>query len=455
MEQLGLDLAPQRRVYTVSELTSEVRELLEAAFGLVWVAGEISNARAAPSGHYYFTLKDGDAQLRAVCFRQQALYLKVKPKNGLAVMARGRLSVYEARGEYQLYVESLEPQGDGALHLAFEELKKKLAREGIFDEDRKRPLPALPRRIGIVTSPSGAAIADMLRILERRFDGLAVALYPVRVQGEGSAQEIARGLRYFSDTRSVDVVIVGRGGGSLEDLWAFNEEAVARAIAESEVPVISAVGHQTDFTIADFAADLRAPTPSAAAELVVTQKADLLEAVQRLHDRLMQALRYKLATSGRHILENSIERARSVMRRKLSVLAQRADELDYALGGLMREQLRRADLRLRDKQDALARLDLRVRLARRQTHLDAAVGRLTPLMRLRLERGRAQVDSLERQLAHLSPLAILERGYAIVQNADEGVIRSSRQARVGEALRVRLHRGRLGVRVEEKIEEKE
>ena len=332
MEQLGLDLAPQRRVYTVSELTSEVRELLEAAFGMVWVAGEISNARAAPSGHYYFTLKDGDAQLRAVCFRQQALYLKVKPKNGLAVMARGRLSVYEARGEYQLYVESLEPQGDGALHLAFEELKKKLAREGIFDEDRKRPLPALPRRIGIVTSPSGAAIADMLRILERRFDGLAVALYPVRVQGEGSAQEIARGLRYFSDTRSVDVVIVGRGGGSLEDLWAFNEEAVARAIAESEVPVISAVGHQTDFTIADFAADLRAPTPSAAAELVVTQKADLLETVQRLHDRLMQALRYKLATSGRHILENSIERARSVMRRKLSVLAQRADELDYALG---------------------------------------------------------------------------------------------------------------------------
>ena len=253
MEQLGLDFAAQaeRKVFTVGEITAAVRDLLEGEFFDVRVEGEISNTRKAPSGHFYFTLKDEDARIRCVCFRQNALYLKLKPSDGLKVLARGRISVYETRGEYQLYVESLEPQGLGALQLAFEQLKKKLAAEGLFDEDRKRPLPVFPRRIGLATSPTGAVVADMIRVIERRFWGLRIVLYPVRVQGEGAAGDIVRALDYFRATDAVDVVIVGRGGGSLEDLGPFNEEAVARAVAGSTIPVISAVGHQTDFTIAD------------------------------------------------------------------------------------------------------------------------------------------------------------------------------------------------------------
>jgi exodeoxyribonuclease VII large subunit len=298
MEQLGLALSAPRPIFTVSELNEAVRITLEGAFGHIWVTGEISNARLASSGHYYFVLKDRDAQVRCVCFRQEARYLKVKPQDGLAVTAGGRLSVYGARGEYQLYVESVEPLGYGALQLAFEQLKKKLEAEGLFDEKRKRPLPALPRRIGIVTSPQGAAIADILRILERRFSGLHVMLYPAMVQGEEAPRQIVRGLAHFSSTACVDVVIVGRGGGSLEDLWAFNDEQVARAIAACSVPVISAVGHQTDFTIADFVADLRAPTPSAAAELVVGRKGDLVQSLEALSERALRAIRYRLATCG-------------------------------------------------------------------------------------------------------------------------------------------------------------
>ena len=448
MEQLGLNLAPERRVYTVAELTTEVRDLLEVEFGDVWVMGEISNARAAPSGHHYFTLKDGKAQLRAVCFRQQARYLKIKPQNGLAVMARGRISVYEARGEYQLYVEHLEPQGYGALQLAFEQLKKKLAAEGLFDQERKRPLPALPRRIGMVTSPSGAAVADMLRILQRRFDGLHIQLYPVRVQGEEAAGEIARGLRHFSDTQSVDVVVVGRGGGSLEDLWAFNEERVARAIAASHVPVISAVGHETDFTIADFVADLRAPTPSAAAELVVRQKGEFIELIRALQSRLVQALRYKLATAGRQLLESNLDRATVSVRRRLSQLSQRLDEQDFHLRDEIRRSLRAWERRFRETIESLARLDLRVKLAQSRTRLEGCRQRLPAAARHRMERSRTRLDSLERELAHLSPLSILERGYSIVQDAEGSVIRSSRQTGVGASLNVRLHEGRLGVRVE-------
>jgi exodeoxyribonuclease VII large subunit len=450
MEQLGLDLAPQRQTYTVSELTEALRMVLEDTFARIWVAGEISNARLAPSGHYYFVLKDSDSQIRCVCFRQEARYLKVKPQDGLAVTARGRISVYSARGEYQLYVETIEPQGYGALQLAFEQLKKKLAAEGLFDESRKRPLPALPRTIGIVTSPSGAAIADMLRILERRFAGLRVLIYPVLVQGEEAPRQIARALDYFSASGRADVVIVGRGGGSLEDLWAFNEEVVARAIASCGVPVISAVGHQTDFTIADFVADLRAPTPSAAAELVVRQKSDLQHAVQSLRERALRALRYKLATSGRELLERSVERAVTVLRRQLAGSAQRTDELDFQLRQAIVRRMRLAESRLRDQQHALAGLDFRVRLARSRARLEKLWERLPPLARLRLERNRLAIESLSLQLAHLSPLAILERGYAIVQTPGGSVLRDSANAAVNDRLNVRLHRGGLEVRVEEK-----
>ncbi len=448
MEQLALNLAPQKRIYSVAEVTGEIRGLLEAGFSDVWITGEISNARAAPSGHYYFTLKDPDAELKAVCFRQNALYLKVKPQNGLAVIARGRISVYEARGEYQLYVEHLEPQGYGALQLAFEQLKKQLSSEGLFDDERKRPLPSLPRRIGIVTSPTGAAIADMLRILERRFDGLHILLYPAQVQGDDAARQIASGVRYFNNSKAVDVVIVGRGGGSLEDLWAFNEEVVARAIAECEIPVVSAVGHQTDFTIADFVADLRAPTPSAAAELVVRKKEEFTEAVGNLRARLARAVRYKLATAGRDILINRAERAGGLVRHGIASRSQRVDELTFSLRDSTVNRLRDAERKLRGQRDRLKHLDLRVGLQRHRARLDHAGGRIAQLATLRLERRRTRLESLRKQLAQLSPVSILDRGYAIVQAADGSLIRMAEQARNGDSLDIRLHRGQLGVRVE-------
>lgn len=450
MEQLGLDLAAARQVLTVSQLTAGVRDLLEEAFGDVWVSGEISNAKLAPSGHYYFTLKDSTAQVRCVCFRSSARYLKVKPQDGLAVTARGRLSVYEARGEYQLNVEHLEPQGYGSLQLAFEQLKKKLAAEGLFDDGRKRPLPLFPRRIGIVTSAKGAALADILRILERRFDGLHILIYPVRVQGELAAGEIARAIEYFSRSESCDVVIVGRGGGSLEDLWAFNEEIVARAIAACSVPVIAAVGHQTDFSIADFVADLRAPTPSAAAELVVRQKAEILAAVAGLQGRLAQAARYRLSRYGRRFLESNVGRALSVVRRRVAEGWQRNDGLDFELRQAITRRVRRASVELSEVQHTLAGLDLRVRLARSRARLDRASGTIEPSMSLRLERGVRRLDALHRHLHHLSPLGILERGYSIVQTEGGAILRSARQASIGESLRVRLHEGELGVRVEHK-----
>ncbi len=450
MQQLPLGFAPDRRIFTVSELTTQVRELLEDRFADVWVGGEISNTRAAPSGHYYFTLKDRDAQLRCVCFRQNALYLKLKPQDGLAALVRGRVSVYEVRGEYQLYVEYLEPQGYGALQLAFEQLKRKLAAEGLFDEERKRPLPEFPRRIGIVTSPRGAVISDMLRILERRFEGLQILVYPVLVQGDGAADDICKALRHFSDTRCVDVVIVGRGGGSLEDLWAFNEESVARAIAECPIPVISAVGHQADFTIADFVADLRAPTPSAAAELVIRQKSEFVEMISGVERRLVQAVRYRLAITGRRLLETSVDRATASLRRRLGALWQRVDEREFQLRQAVVRRLRTAEARYRDARQSLVVLDLRVRLAQTRAQLEGRRERLMPLMAWRLEASRSKLESLDRQMRQLSPLAILERGYAIVEASDGAIIRSSEQTAPGDSLGVRLHQGRLRVRVEDR-----
>ncbi len=300
-EKVPDPIFPERRILTVGQLTGMVRELLGETFGDLWVAGEISGVRLASSGHYYFTLKDQSAQLRAVAFRNAARTLRFKPQDGMAVLARGRIDVYEARGEYQLIVEAIEPQGLGALQLAFEQLKKKLAEEGLFDPARKRALPRLPRRIGIVTSPTGAVIRDILHVLGRRFPGLHIRLYPALVQGEGAVNEVVRGIRYFSESGWADVVIVARGGGSLEDLWTFNEEAVARAIAACAVPVISAIGHETDFTIADFVADLRAPTPSAAAEVVICTRQELLDGIQASLSRMHQSLRLRLAEARRRL----------------------------------------------------------------------------------------------------------------------------------------------------------
>ncbi len=447
MSQFSLDFLPERKVFSVSEINAAIRDTLEGAFAGVWVEGEISNFRAAASGHLYFTLKDAEAQLKCVFFRQNARFARFKPADGMAALARGRIGVYELRGEYQLYVEHLEPLGLGALQLAFEQLKKKLAADGLFDAARKRPLPMLPRRIGLVTSPSGAVIADMLRILHRRFPGLHVRLYPARVQGEGAAEDICRALAYFGRAKAADLLIVGRGGGSLEDLWPFNEESVARAIAACPIPVISAVGHETDVTIADFVADLRAPTPSAAAELAIRPKAEFLEMIATREARLAQFLRYKLAVAARRVGELGVERPAAVLRRRLGRLSQRTDELDYQLREHIRRRLLDAERRLAAATRRLQARDVRVELERGRARLGELSGALESLFRLRLTRLAGRLESLTSQLGHLSPLRVLERGYAIVEDLEGRLLRRAADTAPGRKLRVRLHQGRLRVEV--------
>ncbi len=448
MEQIELAWEPARRTWTVAELSARIRGLLSGELGDVWVSGEISGVRVAASGHCYFTLKDREAQLPCVCFRQTLRYLKCRPKDGLAVLARGGIDVYEARGQYQLIVEALEPEGLGALQLAFEKLKEKLAAEGLFDAARKRPLPKFPRRVGIVTSPTGAVIQDMLNVFERRFPGIHIRVYPALVQGEGAAEAVCAGLRYFAESGWCEVAIVARGGGSLEDLWAFNEEAVARAIAASPVPVISAIGHETDFTIADFVADLRAPTPSAAAELATGTLASVLERFAALEGKMGQGLRYKLAVSGRRLHELGIGRTAATLRRTLGRRQQRADELDSAL----RERMRAAAIEQRRRWERaaarLAALDLRLRFAKFLRRLAAAEAGAEQCVRLRLGRARAALDTRAAHLSQLSPLKILDRGYAIVQNEAGAVVREPEAAPAGSAIAIRLARGSLRAKVE-------
>ena len=449
MEQFGFEfeLAPERRIFSVSELNAAIRAVLDAEFQDLWVTGEISGLKLAASGHYYFTLKERDAQVRCVAFRSAHRYWKFRPQDGLAVLARGRIDVYEARGEYQLLVELLEPQGLGALQLAFEQLKKKLAAEGLFAAERKRPLPRFPRRVGIVTSPRGAAIADMVQILTRRFPGLHIRLFPALVQGPGSVEEVVRGIEYFSRTAWPDLIIVGRGGGSLEDLWTFNEEAVARAIAGCRVPVVSAVGHETDVTIADYVADLRAPTPSAAAEMVVPTRDDLLDRVQVARGKAAQGLRYRLAMLERRLRQQGIDRALSVLHRRVGRHLQRIDEQEYR----MRERIRVAiDSRERSRrmlEIRLRRFDVRPRLASDRRRMEAAHTAALQTMRTRLDRRRSRLEQLAAKLSQLSPLRILERGYAIVSN-EAGIVKDAAEAPVGSAIHVRLAKGALDAVVE-------
>ena len=432
------DFLPERRVLTVSELNAAIRATLDEEFHDVWVSGEISGLKLAASGHYYFTLKEKDAQVRCVAFRSAHRYWKFKPQDGTAVVARGRIDVYEVRGEYQLLVELLEPQGLGALQLAFEQLKKKLSAEGLFAPGRKRALPRFPRRIGIVTSPRGAAISDLVHILSRRSPGISIRLFPAQVQGEGSVEEVCRGIRYFSKSGWPDLVIVGRGGGSLEDLWTFNEEAVARAIASSAVPVVSAVGHETDVTIADFVADLRAPTPSAAAELVAPDSKDLLERVANCRGKCAQAMRYRLAMLERRLRRQGTERALNVLHRRIGRGLQQIDEFDYR----MRERMRAAlDARERSRRalDArLRRFDVRPRLAAGNRRLEAAQLRIAQGAKLGLARRRSLLEQASARLSQLSPLLILQRGYAIVSN-ERGIVKDPPPA--GEKIHVRVARG--------------
>ncbi len=320
-----------RKIYPVAELVAAVRTQLESAFTDVYVEGEISNYRPAGSGHLYFTLKDGSAQLRVVMWRTSARLLRFKPDNGLQVIARGRVTIYDERGDLQFQAEHLEPKGAGALQIAFEQLKSKLAAEGLFDANRKKPIPALPRRIGVVTSPRGAAIQDMLNILRRRHESVNVLIYPAQVQGDTAASEVSAGVRYFNRHGQVDVIVIARGGGSFEDLFAFNEEGLARAIAASELPVISAVGHETDFTICDFVADLRAPTPSAAAELVIRSKQELAEKLSALRKRIAQAINYKLLRAHNALSQLAQHAVFARMQDSIARRQQRIDDLVFRM----------------------------------------------------------------------------------------------------------------------------
>ncbi len=445
MEQIGLEFGfepPPRRVFSVGELNRAIAALLGAEFSDVWVSGEISGLKLASSGHYYFTLKETDAQLKCVAFRSSHRYWKFKPQDGLAVLARGRVDVYEVRGEYQLLVDLLEPQGLGALQLAFEQLKKRLAAEGLFAAERKRALPRFPRRIGIVTSPRGAAIADMLKILSRRFPGLHIRVFPAQVQGEGSVEEVCRGIEYFSASRWPDVVIVGRGGGSLEDLWTFNEEAVARAIAACAVPVVSAVGHETDITIADFVADLRAPTPSAAAEMVVPSRADLLERIASSRAAAAQAVRYRLAMLERRLRQQGVEPALAALHRRVGRGLQRIDEQEYRLREWVRAALGRRERRRRALDLELRRFDARPRLAAARRSMETAQSTAVQIVRLALARRRNALDRCAAKLSQLSPLQVLERGYAIVSN-QRGIVKDAAAAPAGSGIHVRLAKGEL------------
>ncbi len=407
------------------------------------MTGEVSNFRPAASGHLYFTLKDATAQLRAVCFRNQARYLKFKPQDGIVVIARGHLSVYEARGEYQLYVEYLEPAGLGALQLAFEQLKQKLAAEGLFETARKKPLPVLPRTIGVVTSPTGAVIRDILRVLRRRFRNMSVLLYPVKVQGEGAAEEIAEGVTFFNREKNAEVIIVARGGGSLEDLWAFNEEAVARAIAASGIPVISAVGHETDFTIADFVADLRAPTPSAAAELVVHRKQDFIAELENRARHMAQMIRLQLSEARQRLTELRMHHAFQTVATRIAERAQQVDDGVASLDRSMRSRLNEARQEWLRASAGVVRYDFRRLLGLKRAAWDDRWGRFDSALRRFLTERQTRLAHVEAILKERNPLALLQRGYSVTRDAAGKIVRDAEAVGLGSDISIRLARGEL------------
>ena len=439
---------PQRRIWPVRELVARVRELVEREYGDVWVEGEISNLRPAPSGHIYFTLKDADAQLPVVLFRRQALLLRFRPEDGLHVLARGRVSVYEQRGQMQLVAETMEPVGAGSLQLAFEQLKERLKTEGLFDADRKQPLPMFPRTVGIVTSPTGAAIHDFLNIVSRRHSGLNVLICPVSVQGEAAPAEIESALAELNAASLVDLIVLARGGGSLEDLAAFNSERVARAIAASGLPVVSAVGHETDFTIADFVADLRAPTPSAAAELITEAQHKIAEHLASQLHRLERTARFQLLQARQRLSGLPISRAESRVSAVLYRLAQRLDEATGRLDSALAAQLRLFGNRIAVLAAAVLHHDPRRRLAHAREHLADFRARLNRGAERLLEASAARHGALAARLQSLSPLAVLDRGYALVLSADGALIRSTKQLAAGDRLTTRLARGAFTSSVE-------
>ncbi len=435
-------------VYTVSQLTTSIRAILEHAFPDVWVEGEVSNLRTPSSGHVYFSLNDQDSQIRAVLFRRFAAALPFHVENGLTVLAKGRVSVYEPRGDYQLLLEYLEPKGIGALQIAFEQLKKRFDQDGLFDPARKRPLPFFPRRVGVITSGTGAALHDIVTVIHRRCPVIRLRVFPVAVQGPGAAQEIADAVRLANQHTDLDVLIVGRGGGSWEDLWSFNEEVVVRAIAGSRIPVISAVGHEIDFTLSDFSADYRAPTPSAAAESVSPVLVDLVEDIREKNARLTQAMRgtFRLHRHQVELALHAIPVPSQILQRQV----QRVDELSFRLGSGIRSMLAAVRPRLDAWTTGLERVGPGRSWQRGSLMLPQLLQRLSRAMPWVITGKKQQLRTVASTLDTLSPLAILSRGYSILETSPGGtIVKDAQSVRVGDRIRARLAEGRLSCLVEQ------
>jgi exodeoxyribonuclease VII large subunit len=453
-DQLGFRFQPpERRVWTVRGLVAAARALVEREYSDAWVEGEISNFRAPDSGHLYFTLKDGNAQIRVVMFSSKARLLRFRPADGMQVVVRGRVTIYEDRGELQIAAEYIEPKGAGGLQVAFEQLKAKLEAEGLFAAERKKAIPTLPARIGIVTSPQAAALRDILNILQRRHHTVSVVIYPAQVQGDAAAAEVAAGVRYFNEchnndsrsdeTRSVEVIIVGRGGGSAEDLAAFNDEGLARAVAASEIPVISAVGHETDFTIVDFVADLRAPTPSAAAELVIRSRVEVETQAEAVRERLVRAIERRLLEARHALTERAQDGAFARMMDLIRQRQQKVDDLTYRLERSQRQILEQMRRRWETMAAAVRHYDLRRVLAGVRRELEASTAAMAAAMRNQMLQNKVRLERMGRALEMLSPLAILERGYALVFDAAGQLAKDAAQVNPGDEIRARLAHGEI------------
>ncbi len=440
------DKTSTREIYSVSDLNNAARDLLEGHFPLIWVEGEISNLARPASGHIYFSLKDANAQLRCAMFKMRNRQVTFRPENGQQVLVRGRLSLYPARGDYQLIAEHMEEAGDGALRRQFDLLKQRLHAEGLFDTASKQELPALPTRLGVITSPSGAAIRDILSVLKRRFPGIPVLIYPVPVQGTEAPPAIVAALQNADKRNECDLLILARGGGSLEDLWAFNDEIVARAIHACEIPVVSAIGHEVDFTIADFVADLRAPTPSAAAELVSPKRSEWLETFANWQQRLKRGWQGRIAQHQQHLawLRRQLKHPGQRLRER----AQRLDELAQRLNLAQQSQLRHQQARLNTLRARLHGRSPTQRLREIQRRLDTLQHGSRNAIITNLARQSARLSSLGRALNAVSPLATLGRGYAIVQTADHQVVRNANDVESGDAIHIQLDSGQLDCRVE-------
>jgi exodeoxyribonuclease VII large subunit len=442
-----MDIFAEKTILTVSRLTSLLRGVLEENFEQVWVQGELSNLSLPASGHLYFTLRDAGAQLRCIMFKGSARNLKFRPADGMALIVRGRISVYDQRGEYQLICEYMEPAGIGALQLAFVQLKQRLADEGLFAERHKQELPSFPRRIGIITSPTGAAIHDIINVLKRRYASLEIVLYPVRVQGEGAALEIARAIDDMNRLGLVDVMIVGRGGGSLEDLWSFNEECVARAVFRSRIAIISAVGHETDWTICDFVADLRAPTPSAAAELVIASSIELRNRVDALNHRLCLVMETQISAlfSRVNALRNSLHDPRTM----LGHFAQRVDDFSERLHLAQSNSALRRRGNYNELQTNLMHLNPVRNVESLRQCLKLLSGQSEKLLMQKLDGSKQTFGAAAASLDVLSPLGTLSRGYAVVEKADGKIVVDAVQLAEGDSVRLTFSRGRATCCVEQ------